>query len=126
MNLCIYGLAKTLALSTTAFSLSWTHSVEGTRWEESWRVSELGLQIIEARIKGSGAGMEPPSTAVLRDGWLVYSVKIPRQKELVLANAGARGDDWLLCSEETACLALSSRPGEVITLRPCQAANGLR
>ncbi len=71
MSLCISG-AETLRLAVTAFTLAWTHSVEHVRWEEDWRVTPAGLQVVEARVRGSGAGMEPPPDARLRDGWWVY------------------------------------------------------
>ncbi|TIT38538.1 MAG: DUF1850 domain-containing protein, partial [Mesorhizobium sp.] len=69
MSLCILAAGKTMTLTVAAFTLSWTHSVEKTHWQEDWKVLPSGLQIVEARIKGSGAGMEPPEGAVLRDGW---------------------------------------------------------
>ena len=72
MSLCILAAGKTTVLAVSAFTLSWTHSVEKTRWEEDWRVTPAGLEIVEARVKGSGAGMEPPEGAVLKDGWWTY------------------------------------------------------
>ncbi|TIX68318.1 MAG: DUF1850 domain-containing protein, partial [Mesorhizobium sp.] len=69
MSLCILAAGKTVTLTVAAFTLAWTHSVEKTRWQEDWKVMPSGLQIAEARIKGSGAGMEPPEGSVLRDGW---------------------------------------------------------
>ena len=57
MSLCVVG-AKTLVLAASAFTLSWTHSVQKTVWEEDWRVEQGGLRIVAARVEGSGAGME--------------------------------------------------------------------
>ena len=45
--------------------------------------------VVEARIKGSGAGMEPPEGAGLEDGWWVYMPAIPPLPRLVLAASGA-------------------------------------
>jgi hypothetical protein len=118
MSLCILGLNQSVALSAVLFSLSWTHSVEGTRWNEKWRVTEAGLQIIEARIKGSGAGMEPPQDAVLQDGWWVFRPKVPPQEKLILAASGDTPDGWTLCADGT-CRTLGASPGEPITLRAC-------
>ncbi|MCO5100047.1 MAG: DUF1850 domain-containing protein [Burkholderiaceae bacterium] len=56
-----------------AFTLGWVHSIEKTSWEEDWRVVDEGLVLVEARIEGSGAGMEPPPGAVLRDGVWHYA-----------------------------------------------------
>jgi hypothetical protein len=119
MSLCILGLAHTVVLPAALFSLSWTHSVEGTRWEESWRVSEAGLQIIEARVKGSGAGMEPSQGADLHDGWWVFRPEVPPQNKLILAASGATQDGWTLCAVGV-CRSLGKNPSSPITLRACR------
>jgi hypothetical protein len=118
MSLCILAAGKTVALSVAAFTLSWTHSVERTRWEEDWKVTPTGLQVVEARIKGSGAGMEPPEGAVLRDGWWVYAPKLGLQRRVVLAASGATGDGWTLCSVQ-GCRELGKAVGAAIVLKPC-------
>ena len=118
MSLCILAAGKTVMLSVAAFTLSWTHSVERTRWEEDWKVTPTGLQVIEARIKGSGAGMEPPEGAVLRDGWWVYAPDVGPQRRVVLAASGATGDGWTLCSVQ-GCRELGKTTGTSIVLEPC-------
>ena len=55
--------------AVSVFTLAWTHSVEHVRWEESWRVTGAGLGIEEARVRGSGAGMEPGDDAVFDGHW---------------------------------------------------------
>ncbi|MFA6155730.1 DUF1850 domain-containing protein [Mesorhizobium sp.] len=118
MSLCILAAGKTVALSVAAFTLSWTHSVERSRWEEDWKVLPSGLQVVEARIKGSGAGMEPPEGAVLRDGWWVYAPKVAPQRRVVLAASGATGAGWTLCSVQ-GCRELGKEAGGTISLEPC-------
>lgn len=118
MSLCIVSLGQTVVLAAEFFSLSWTHSVEGTRWEERWRASEAGLQILEARIKGSGAGMEPPDGAILRNGWWVFRPALPLQDKLVLAASGATQNGWTLCASGE-CRRLGASSGEPITLSAC-------
>lgn len=86
----------TLAVALQGFTLGWTHSVEKTRWEEDWRVTALGLVIEEARIEGSGAGMEIPADAILAEGFWVYRPELAPQKEVRLLDAG-RGADWDIC-----------------------------
>lgn len=49
-----------------AITVQWTHSIEKILWEEDYRLEAGGLRLIEARVRGSGAGMEPPEGAVLR------------------------------------------------------------
>ena len=46
------GVVKTLALA--AFTLAWTHSIEKIDWQEDWRVTPQGLELVQARVKGSG------------------------------------------------------------------------
>jgi len=74
--------ASTVFLPTDAFTLAWTHSIEKQRWEEDYRIvrdtrptgdrSGILLEPGIARIKGSGAGMEPGPGSRFIDGWLVY------------------------------------------------------
>jgi hypothetical protein len=118
MSLCILAAGKTVTLSAAAFTLSWTHSVERTRWEEDWKVMPSGLQVIEARIKGSGAGMEPPEGAVLKNGWWIYAPDVGPQRRVVLAASGATGDGWTLCTVQ-GCRELGKAAGDTIALEPC-------
>lgn len=68
MPLCLAAGAVTATLAVESFTLAWMHSIEKVRWEEDWRIEGKALVIDEARIRGTGAGMEPPPDAVLRDG----------------------------------------------------------
>ncbi|CDX63170.1 conserved hypothetical protein [Mesorhizobium plurifarium] len=118
MSLCVLAAGKTVTLAAAAFTLSWTHSVERTRWQEDWKVSPAGLQVVRARVKGSGAGMEPPEGSVLRDGWWVYAPRIGPQPRLVLAASGATGQGWTLCTA-SGCRELGKTVGEPTVLEPC-------
>jgi tetratricopeptide (TPR) repeat protein len=86
------------SLAVAAFTLSWTHSVEKIEWQEDWRVTPQGLEIVEARVKGSGAGMEPPPEALLKDGWFRWKPQLPVLPEVVLGNSGLAGE-WLVCTD---------------------------
>src|SRR5690606_4384482 len=94
VSLCVLAGAKTLTLAITAFTLSWTPSVEKSRWEEHWRVTPAGLEVVEAKVKGSGAGMDPAPDSVFRDGWYVYEPHLAPQKALHLAASGATVSGW--------------------------------
>jgi hypothetical protein len=98
LSLCLAsaGVVKTLAV--VAFTLVWTHSVERVDWQEDWRVTPLGLQLTQARVKGSGAGMEPHADARLIDGWFQWRPKRAPMPELALGNSGVAGE-WRLCSD---------------------------
>lgn len=97
MSLCIIAAGKTTMLAATVFTLSWTHSIERVAWQEDWQVTERGLEIVEARIKGSGAGMEPPDGSVFAGGWWHYNPAVAPLPELRLATSGAAGA-WQLCT----------------------------
>jgi hypothetical protein len=58
------------------FTVAWTHSVEKTRWEERYRLDGERLRLVEARIQGSGAGMDPPPDATFADGWWTWTPSI--------------------------------------------------
>lgn len=116
--LCLLAAGKTTVLAASAFTLSWTHSVERTRWEEDWRVTPAGLQIVEARVKGSGAGMEPQADAVLKDGWWVYAPKLPARDRIMLAASGATLSGWTLCIAAE-CRELGAAAGDAIEISAC-------
>lgn len=91
------AMGITRALQVTAFTLVWTHSVEKTDWQEDWRVARDGLTLVEARIKGSGAGIDPPPDARLRDGWWRWNPLPVNRSEVVLGHSGTAGD-WRICA----------------------------
>ncbi|MDX8501234.1 DUF1850 domain-containing protein [Mesorhizobium sp. VK4C] len=118
MSLCILTAGKTVTLAVAAFTLSWTHSVERTRWREDWKVLPAGLQVVAAWVKGSGAGMDPPEGSVLRNGWWVYAPRIGPQPRLVLAASGATGEGWTLCTAK-GCRELGKAAGETTVVESC-------
>lgn len=125
--ICVVTAGKTIALAASAFTLAWTHSVEKTGWQERWTAGPQGLTVVEGRIAGSGAGMEPPPDAVLKDGAYVYTPHLPAIPELVLAASGATGAGWTLCAEEGRggpeagdCLTLGAEPAAPIVVRWCE------
>lgn len=122
MGLCVASAGVVKTLSVTAFMLAWTHSVEKIEWQEDWRVTPQGLEIVQARVKGSGAGMEPPPDARLIDGWFRWTPQLSKLPEVVLGNSGVAGE-WRLCSDGQ-CQTLSAILGQpvgtnVTTMRAC-------
>ncbi len=98
MNTVCIAIAGAIqaVIPATSFTLAWTHSIEKVRWEETYQITGDRLQLTEARIKGSGAGMEPPPGAVLADGWWHYRPAIPPLESLRLANSDY-ADDYTVC-----------------------------
>jgi len=107
-----------MVMAISAFTLAWSHSVEKTRWEEDWRITPAGLELMGARIEGSGAGMEPPEDAVLQDGAWVYRPHLPSQPALLLARSGATGHGWEICAEGR-CTEIGATQDKPAELRPC-------
>jgi hypothetical protein len=96
MGVCLIAGAVAKTLQVTAFTLAWTHSVQKTDWQEDWRVTADGLTLVEARIKSSGAGVDPPADARLIDGWWRWRAAAAPRKDVILAHSGAAGD-WRIC-----------------------------
>ncbi|MFN7166990.1 MAG: DUF1850 domain-containing protein [Pannonibacter sp.] len=117
MSACLMAGTLVLAISGT-FSLSWTHSVEKTGWEETWDMTPAGLVAREARVRGSGAGMEPGDGARLVDGWWVWTPSLPPLTALTLAASGATVSGWRLCADGT-CHDLGTAASDPIRIRPC-------
>ena len=87
MPLCLTAGAISATLLIQAYTLAWMHSIEKVRWEEDWQIETAQLHIVEARIKGSGAGMEAPPGSVLRDGAWHYRPALAPLDHLNLAHS---------------------------------------
>lgn len=85
--LCLSAGALSATLSIQAFTLAWMHSVEKVRWEEDWEIKGQKLHLVEARIKGMGAGMEMPEGALFRDGSWHFAPSIAPMKSLNLSHS---------------------------------------
>lgn len=117
MSACLLIAGAPLWLAGGLFTLTWTHSVERTAWQETWRVAPPLLHLETSRVKGSGAGMEPGPGARLEDGWWTWhaTTALPA---LSLANSGATDGDWTFCADGR-CRTLGQNLPPTIDLRPC-------
>lgn len=122
MSLCLMAGAVSAVLAIDSFTLAWTHSIEKIRWEEDWQVSLRHLVLTEARIRGTGAGMEPPEGAVLQNGVWHYRPPLPSQDKLRLTHSPhVAGYELCIAGH---CAPLAERLPElatysVIELDPC-------
>ena len=85
--LCLAAGALHVTLPIRQFTLRWQHSIEKIEWAEDWEVAGNWLHLSQARIRGSGAGMEPPDGARLVDGVWNYRLDDPWRLEVVLARS---------------------------------------
>ena len=118
--ICLAAGALLVPLGASEITLSWRHSVQKSLWEEVWRETPAGLVIAEARIQGSGAGMDPPDGARLVDGFWRWHPGLPALREVVMRRSGATAD-WRVCVEGR-CRSLGELlPAEVdpVTMKPC-------
>lgn len=116
--LCVVVGAAVQVLPADRFTLRWEHTVEKVAWEEDYLVAADWLYVSGARVRGSGAGMEPPPGAVkVGDAWH-YRPAQRWLRQLDLARSEF-GRDYVLCVE-SACRSLGdSLPLGPTTLRPC-------
>jgi len=123
IGLCIGLIGATIhVLPADAVTLRWVHTVEGTPWEEDLVVEGGALRLREARIKRSGAGMDPPPDAVWTGGWWRYIPNIAPLTEIVLANSEF-ADGYTVCWGQGVCLPLdrfiSKGSQAKIVVTPC-------
>ena len=85
--LCLVAGSLQLQLPVRQFTLRWQHSIEKIEWAEDYEVAGPWLHLSQARIRGSGAGMEPPDGSTLVDGVWRYRLADPWRREIVLARS---------------------------------------
>lgn len=136
-------LGAEVVLRARTVTLAWTHSIERVRWEESYTLlapTDTGQRCapardgtlcpLWARVRGSGAGMEPAPDAVWRDGGYEWSPPPAALPALRLMHS-AYTADYTLCLDGR-CRPLrewagpvpsgaSASDAGVVRLRPCRA-----
>lgn len=117
MSLCLLVAGKPLLLASAVFTLGWTHSVEKTEWVETWRIEANSLVLESARVKGSGAGMEPGENARFENGWWVWPVN-RAHPSIRLAASGKTAGGWRLCADGE-CKVIGQEASAALTLEPC-------
>jgi hypothetical protein len=98
VSICLAAGALLLTLGSGEITLRWRHSVQKTLWEEVWRETPAGLVLAQARIQGSGAGMDPPDSARLVDGFWQWRPDLPPLPQVVMRRSGATAD-WQVCTD---------------------------
>ena len=122
MPLCVAAGGLVVTLAMESFTLAWTHSIEKIRWEEDYQIAGSRLVLTEARVRGSGAGMEPPADSRFADGVWHYDPHLPPLNELRLTQSSYTSG-YELCERDRCAPLTDFAPragnGDVIELRPC-------
>ncbi len=122
MPICVAAGGLVTALAMNSFTLAWTHSIEKIRWEEDYRIEGTQLRLTEARIRGSGAGMEPPEGSVFANGVWHYDPHLPPLKVLRLTHSIYTAG-YEICDANRCMPLADSAPragnGDVIELSAC-------
>jgi len=121
--LCIAVGTVVVSLPTDAFTLRWQHTIEKTLWEEDYLIAGDWMLLTRARIRGSGAGMEPPADSVLEGASWSYRPADRWRRSIELARSEF-GRDYELCVG-TACTPMNhliAGHGPT-TLQPCRTAS---
>ncbi len=111
--LCLAAGGLQVSLPVSQFTLRWTHSIEKVEWAEDYEVAGAWLHLSRARIRGSGAGMEPPPGSWLLHGVWHYRLDDPWRREIVLARNGSGGFELVFQLDNEA--ALSGDPAQTET-----------
>jgi hypothetical protein len=118
--LCLAAGTMYVSLPVSSFTLRWTHSIEKIEWDEDYEIAGKLLHLSQARIRGSGAGMDPPPNAQLLNGVWHYRLADPWRREIVLARSTYVPDYEVcfegLCHRMTEWLPISAGP---TTLTAC-------
>jgi hypothetical protein len=120
--LCLAAGALLVPLMADQVTISWRHSVEKTLWQEDWRLVPGGrMALTQARVQGSGAGMDPPPEARLADGVWRWTPDLPPQLQVVMRRSGATAD-WQVCvgGRCQPMEALLPADADPVTLKPCR------
>ncbi len=125
MSLCLAAGAFAVSLGASQITLAWTHSVEKTAWEEDISLTPEGIVLTQARVQGSGAGMDPPPDARLVDGFWRWKPTVPPQPAIVMRRSGATAD-WRVCVNGTCRPMEAYVPADAdpVSLRACRAGEG--
>ncbi|MCC7039640.1 MAG: DUF1850 domain-containing protein [Burkholderiales bacterium] len=105
------------------FTVEWRHSIEHTRWRESYAVQGDRIVLTEAWIEGSGAGMDAgPDARFDGHGWR-WTPALAPLREIVLTLSPYTADYELCAAGQCRMLhawaGLPRNDTARVTIRPC-------
>lgn len=97
--LCLVAGSLQVQLPASHFTLRWQHSIEKLDWEEDYAIAGGWLLLQSARVRGSGAGMEPPPHAYYERGvWHYRVAPAQRWSRSVVLTRSEFAQDYVLCA----------------------------
>jgi hypothetical protein len=125
-GLCAVVSGHSYLLTTEpAFTLVWKHSVEKIQWEEDWQVRDQHLYLTATRVRGSGAGMDPPENSVYKGSYWEYKPQLPPQPQLRLTHSQFT-EGYSFCIDNKCQLLTDKMPltadDNLIIVAPCATA----
>jgi hypothetical protein len=106
--LCLVAGSLHAEVPAHQFTLRWQHSIEKIDWEEDYLIAGEWLLLSSARVRGSGAGMEPPPGSFYAKGvWHYRPAPNMRWTRSLLLTRSEFARDYELCLSGT-CQPLSN------------------
>lgn len=98
LALCLVAGDSQAQIPARQFTLRWQHSIEKINWEEDYILAGDWMYLSSARIRGSGAGMEPPPGAFFAKGvWHYRPTPDMRWTRRLLLTRSEFARDYELC-----------------------------
>jgi hypothetical protein len=119
--ICLAAGEAHARIPATHFTLAWQHTIERIDWEEDYLVAGDWLFLSAARVRGSGAGMDPGPGAVWIDGAWTYPPRVRWFRELTLARSEFGADHRLCLDGRCRPLAHWVPLASPTTIAPCAA-----
>jgi len=96
--LCLFAGGLQAQIPVDRFTLRWQHSIEKIDWEEDYMIIGSWLFLNSARVRGSGAGMEPPAGAHYAKGvWHYRPTPEMRWSRSLLLTRSEFARDYDIC-----------------------------
>jgi hypothetical protein len=96
--LCLVAGGMRVEIPANNFTLRWQHSIEKIDWEEDYILVGAWLFLSGVRVRGSGAGMEPPAGAYFDSGrWHYRPVPDMRWTQQLRLTRSEFARDYELC-----------------------------
>lgn len=96
--LCLIAGSLQAQIPVDRFTLRWQHSIEKIDWEEDYLIAGNWLFLDRARVRGSGAGMEPPPGSAYAKGvWHYRPASDMRWTQSLLLTRSEFARDYDIC-----------------------------